>query len=272
MPQHLSKIRKLLVVVGMLVPVLLLIGVGIMLGRSHRSMLASSQWISHTLEVESKLARLRFHIAEAESAHRGFLLTRRPEFLESFTAAVAKIPPEEKDLLAITADNAPQQQRLKQLTEAITAKTGVLQQTLSLASSGRQDEAMRLFNSESERQLMVEIHRLINAAATEEEALLQMREGTMAGKSALHANISYTLIGFAGLTVASVLLLLWHMQRAQALITVCAWSKTIEHEGEWLSFEDYMQKRFGLNISHGISPEEAVKFTASLPQRRKKAA
>ena len=73
-------------------------------------------------------------------------------------------------------------------------------------------------------------------------------------------------------SVLGVLLLLRHMQRCQALITMCAWSKTVEHEGEWLSFEDYLQKRFGFNISHGISPEEAAKFTQTLATRRKHAA
>ena len=39
-------------------------------------------------------------------------------------------------------------------------------------------------------------------------------------------------------------------------VTMCAWSRTIEHKGRWLSFEDYLKERFHLDTTHGISPEE----------------
>jgi len=48
--------------------------------------------------------------------------------------------------------------------------------------------------------------------------------------------------------------------RVNALVTVCAWSRTVEYEGEWISFEKYLLKRFNVNTSHGISPEEAEKM------------
>jgi len=269
MPARLAKIRKSLVLVGMLVPVVLLIGVGCILHRSHQAMLASNHLVAHTLEVESKLARLRSHLAEAESAQRGYILTQRHEFIESFTAAVGRVAPEEKELLALTVDNPSQQQRLKKLAEAIAAKIDVLQRGLSLTTTAQHDEAVKIMNTGGGRELMTEIHRLITAAAAEEEVLLRTREKAMAEKGALNAEVSYALIAFAGATALGVLMLLWRFQRAQALVTVCAWSKTIEHQGEWLSFEDYLEKRFGFNISHGISPEEAAKFTENLAQRRK---
>jgi hypothetical protein len=48
-------------------------------------------------------------------------------------------------------------------------------------------------------------------------------------------------------------------QRVETLVTVCAWSRTVEYEGEWISFEKYLLKRFNVNTSHGISPAEAEK-------------
>jgi hypothetical protein len=48
-------------------------------------------------------------------------------------------------------------------------------------------------------------------------------------------------------------------QRVQSLVTVCAWSRTVEYEGEWISFEKYLLRRFNVNTSHGISPAEAEK-------------
>lgn len=52
-------------------------------------------------------------------------------------------------------------------------------------------------------------------------------------------------------------------QRVQTLVTVCAWSQTVEYEGQWISFEQYLLRRFNVNTSHGISPAEARKLLAA---------
>ena len=46
------------------------------------------------------------------------------------------------------------------------------------------------------------------------------------------------------------------------LVTLCAWSKTVRHEGEWMTFERYLDRRFGLMTSHGISPKAIEKLEA----------
>lgn len=269
MPRRLSKIRKLLIVAGMLVPVLLLIGVGIVLQRSHQSLLTSSRWVSHTLEVESSFARLQSMVAEAESAQRGFLLTQSPDFPPQIDARLEEIFREQKRLLTLTHDNASQQQRLKKLDDVINARIDIIRQTTSLVRSGQREEAMKIVEGGRGPGFTADTRHLIHEASAEEDALFETREAALVQRSALQVYLTYVLIGLAGLVVLGVLLLLWHMQRAQALVTVCAWSKTIEHNGEWLSFEDYLQRRFGFNISHGISPEEAAKFTEDLASRRK---
>jgi hypothetical protein len=49
-------------------------------------------------------------------------------------------------------------------------------------------------------------------------------------------------------------------QQLNTLVTICAWSRTIEHQGEWISFEQYLLRRFNISASHGISPAEAEKL------------
>ena len=48
-------------------------------------------------------------------------------------------------------------------------------------------------------------------------------------------------------------------ERVSDLVRVCAWSRTVEYQGEWISFEDYLWRRFNLNVTHGISPAEIEK-------------
>lgn len=49
-------------------------------------------------------------------------------------------------------------------------------------------------------------------------------------------------------------------QRVDELVRICAWSRTVEYKGEWLTFEDYLKRRFNLGTTHGISPAEADKI------------
>ncbi len=51
----------------------------------------------------------------------------------------------------------------------------------------------------------------------------------------------------------------------QPPVRMCAWTRRFELDGQWISVEEYLQRRFGLQVSHGIS-DEAV---AMLESRRR---
>lgn len=46
------------------------------------------------------------------------------------------------------------------------------------------------------------------------------------------------------------------------LVTFCAWTRTVRHEGEWMSVERYLQRRYGVIASHGFSPLAVAQFEA----------
>ena len=52
-----------------------------------------SAWVLHTIEVENQTNALLLELRRAESAARGYLLTRGPEFLTDHEDAVAAITP-----------------------------------------------------------------------------------------------------------------------------------------------------------------------------------
>ena len=45
----------------------------------------------------------------------------------------------------------------------------------------------------------------------------------------------------------------------QPFLTVCAWTKRIRFEDEWLSLEDYLQRAHRITVTHGISPDAPCK-------------
>ncbi len=48
--------------------------------------------------------------------------------------------------------------------------------------------------------------------------------------------------------------------KAADTLTVCAWSKRVLFEGQWLTLEEYLLLAHGLRVSHGISPEASRQF------------
>ena len=52
--------------------------------------------------------------------------------------------------------------------------------------------------------------------------------------------------------------------KVSGFITMCAWSRSVEFEGEWLTFEEYLRRRFGIQVSHGMSPSENAKLREQL--------
>jgi hypothetical protein len=44
----------------------------------------------------------------------------------------------------------------------------------------------------------------------------------------------------------------------EGLVTVCAWTNKVLDDGQWVRFEEYLDRRLGVKVTHGIS-EEALR-------------
>ena len=53
----------------------------------------------------------------------------------------------------------------------------------------------------------------------------------------------------------------------EEFVTLCAWSNTVKHDGEWMTFAKYLERRFGLVATHGISPKmmERLEWDEQVP-------
>ncbi len=48
-------------------------------------------------------------------------------------------------------------------------------------------------------------------------------------------------------------------------VTLCAWTRTVRYEGKWISVEAYLERRYGVITTHGISPEAETFLEAEVP-------
>lgn len=54
------------------------------------------------------------------------------------------------------------------------------------------------------------------------------------------------------------------------LVTMCAWTKKVRVDSEWLSFEEFLVKRLGLTVTHGVDPGILDDLQIELhPERRR---
>jgi hypothetical protein len=58
-------------------------------------------------------------------------------------------------------------------------------------------------------------------------------------------------------------------EKVAGLVTICAWSRTVEYQGEWLSFEEYLKRRFNIDASHSISPSAARKVVEDFQREQR---
>ncbi|MES2308395.1 MAG: hypothetical protein V4507_06000, partial [Verrucomicrobiota bacterium] len=42
---------------------------------------------------------------------------------------------------------------------------------------------------------------------------------------------------------------------SNAMLTICAWTKQVQVDGQWISIDQYLSEYLGLSLTHGISNE-----------------
>jgi signal transduction histidine kinase len=154
---------------------------------------SDNAWVVHTLEVENQTNALLLEIRRAESAARGYLLTRGPDFLADYEKAVAAIPPDLDKLASLTTDNSAQTDNIKRLRAAIGTRLDQFAREMQYLKSGQPENATALVSEAAAGNITSTIRELADAMRAEEEQLFELRT-TNADRSQLLAS-SVTIAG-----------------------------------------------------------------------------
>ena len=230
----------------------------------HQTIVSSTQWVTHTLEVERHFDALLTTLTDADTNQRGFLLVSDSAYLAPYRAATAGIDGQIKELIHLTADNDAQQVRLASLATLVSAKAAELNQTIDLATGGHTDAAVAIVASNRGRDSMDQIRQGIQDGIAEEERLLVRRTGALNSEAAQLQYLAWGLVAVNAAAMLALLLAMARMRRLESMVTVCAWSKTIQFDGEWITFEEYLWRRFHTRVSHGVSPSQAAALAAEI--------
>ena len=256
LPKFLSRYNHVLLAVAVLLP-LVLIGIPALLAhRAEGDAKKSFQWVTHTMEVERSVQSLVNSLVDAETGQRGFLLTQRAVYLEPYDGGRSRIAQQLSELRRLTADNRDQQQRLDEVEPLIAERLRVLAETVALERGGDHDAALALVNSDRGKNTMDRIRGILRVMGDDEHRLLWIRQRDFSNAAARSTTLLYTLFAASALCGVLVLYLLRRLSRVEPIVKMCASSRTIEYGGEWLSFEEYLKRRFNIGTSHDMSPAE----------------
>jgi CHASE3 domain sensor protein len=228
--------------------------------RTRRDVQRSIEAVDHTLDVQKAFNLVLKDMLDAETGQRGFLLTGSASYLPPFRQAERFVAAHLTSLETLTANDAHHRERVVQLVPLVKEKMRELSDTIQLAERGQRDAALAVVATERGRLLMERGRALLDRAFVDEQQVLRQEQADLRDGLLRRALLTY---GMAVLLVAlGIFALRLHrrLRRLQPLVTVCAWSRTVQDGDEWVSFEEYLHRRFGLRVTHGLSPEEVARL------------
>ena len=157
------------------------------------------------------ILELRRAMTDAETGERGYLLTKRKEYLEPYSHALADVTKELATLNAYYANNEKAQPLMKRVTEIVGEKLSEMRTTLDLYDQGKEDAWRQLVLSNIGQEKM-EVLRALSAELVQLEtsAIGVHRDGVF-------QTLMLNRIGVSAMTALSLLALFMYLRQTAAL-------------------------------------------------------
>src|SRR5512146_281304 len=96
----------------------------------------SRRLVEHTGAVIAEARAFARNLAEAEAAHRGYLIAGEEIYLPAYSAAIRRVETDTASLRKLTRDNSSQQARLDTLNGMMTRRLALLRHRIDVRRGG----------------------------------------------------------------------------------------------------------------------------------------
>jgi len=180
---------------------------------SQRSFSGAQAGIGNGLLLRAKLLQLEKTVVEAETAQRGYLLSRKAAYLEPFQRSVEAIRPQQRELLDMAYQDKPVRDRLQELSGLIALKLADMEKSVKVASAEEFERTLAMVEGDEGRQLMEKIRKSfaeLNGIVSQ-----QMETNTARWQESMETSRSaiVTAVGLNVALIATLALLLIRDQR-----------------------------------------------------------
>ena len=194
-------------VIGFGLMILVLVGGGLLGVTSTRRLAENEQIVAHTHEVIGELETLVSALKDAETGHRGYLLTGDDAYLGPHRNAVRDVPAAFARLENLTSDNPAQQARLAVIRPKIERLLAELGRSIALKKAGDQAAAMEVVRTNAGKAMMDALRDDIAAMRDVENDLLRTRgrASTASFRTTIMSILTPAVIGLGLLVLVFVL-------------------------------------------------------------------
>jgi len=199
-------------------------------------------------------------IDRAQNSRQSYLVTGENTYLEAYRAACAQVDTSMDRLVTEDYEVTSNLVHAEDLREFVHAKLSEIGKGLEIDAPARGPGAIAGADSDLAR-----VRKVLDSLAQNETRDVTGELEAARARTVFHRNLVVALAVINVLFLVGVAFCAMKIGSLYSLITMCAWSKRVQYGDQWIPLEEYMKKRFGLRISHGISQEEYEKWTSAEP-------
>ena len=260
-----QRANKVLYFVGMCFPLLALIVMSWLVHQTSEQSRDSFFQVGRTYKVLNLVQQTQFHLLDAETERRGYLLTGGNDYLNSYGRAMAAVRNDIDQLKSLVQARAGQQTNIRALQNLIAERLGINPDTIA-GSKVNVHEALAIALTDEGKNTMEKIGRMLFQMGQEEEYSLNINQQRAEADSISSQIMSVVLIGTVVMVLMFTVIILRRLEKLQQVVTICAWTGQVKYEGQWIRLDEYLQRQFGLSVSHGLSKEAAEKMVAEIKE------
>jgi methyl-accepting chemotaxis protein len=157
------------------------------------SPVSSVGWVHHTQLVYRELQEVARNIAEAEANKRGYIITGRTNYLDSFNNSRPRIATSTQRIASLTSDNTNQQRRLSSLHDLLDEKYGEMLAAIDARQNRGFDSAAAIVATNTSKRSLDRINAIVVEMMDEEDRLLEIRNAK-ARADILHLTVAVIFI------------------------------------------------------------------------------
>lgn len=222
---------------------------------------AANHKAAHAQQTLVIVTQLSATITDAETAQRGYILTRDEKYLQPYESALPRYRDELAALRRQFAGDAGRTRLVNQLAASCDRRFAEIARTIQLRREHGIAPALNVLESDEAWTATNDIRATLQLLQQQELSEVASHTTTAAHEARMFQRLNGGLLALATILAGAVAYgVIRRLYQLEGLIKVCAWTQRVQWEGQWIPFEEYLAKRFNLHCTHGISDEAAQRL------------
>ena len=260
-----QKTKRTLFWIGLSLPMLALVAMTWLVHQAGGQFNSSFNWVLLNYKVLDKFEQTQAHIVDAEANQRGFLLTGKSEYIEPYQDAMASIHDDIAQLKKMTVNDPVQQANIAAL-EQLVATELEFDPATAFSSGQFQTNGSVVSLTARGKQKIEDMRRVLYQAREAQEHVLSKHQQDAEEQVVSGQIMSMVLIVAVAVTLVFILMILLRLEKLQQFVTVCAWTGRVKSQGQWLRLDQFLERQFGISVSHTLSQEAAEKMMREIEE------